>query len=123
MSNIIEIKTTDNSNEWIEESISKTIIKNYGFEHFHHIQEIGEGTFGKVYRAKWKNSEQYFALKSLKSLSAPNNATVKEIIHELELQREVDFHDNVIRFYGIAVSDNGIKKFLLYFYYYYLTSG
>ncbi|CAB5381730.1 unnamed protein product [Rhizophagus irregularis] len=31
-----------------------------------------------------------------------NCATIKELSHELNLHRDVDFHDNVIRFYGIT---------------------
>ncbi|CAB5200367.1 unnamed protein product [Rhizophagus irregularis] len=31
-----------------------------------------------------------------------NNITIKEIIRELKIQREVDFHDNFIRCYGIT---------------------
>ncbi|GBC22138.2 kinase-like domain-containing protein [Rhizophagus irregularis DAOM 181602=DAOM 197198] len=39
----------------------------------------------------------------------------KEIVNELKLQREVDFHENIIRFYGITTEiqcDNS-KKYLL----------
>uniref|UniRef100_U9TAN4 Protein kinase domain-containing protein n=2 Tax=Rhizophagus irregularis (strain DAOM 181602 / DAOM 197198 / MUCL 43194) TaxID=747089 RepID=U9TAN4_RHIID len=32
------------------------------------IQRIGTGGFGKVYRANWKNSDQYLALKSFFNL-------------------------------------------------------
>ncbi|GBC22427.2 kinase-like domain-containing protein [Rhizophagus irregularis DAOM 181602=DAOM 197198] len=31
-----------------------------------------------------------------------DNVTVKEIVRELKIQREVDFHDNIIRCYGIT---------------------
>ncbi|RGB29437.1 kinase-like domain-containing protein, partial [Rhizophagus diaphanus] len=31
-----------------------------------------------------------------------DNITVKEIVRELKIQREVDFHDNIIRCYGIT---------------------
>ncbi|CAB4413878.1 unnamed protein product [Rhizophagus irregularis] len=40
---------------------------------------------------------------------------IKEIVNELKLQREVDFHDNIIRFYGVATevqSDNS-KRYML----------
>ncbi|GBC22302.2 kinase-like domain-containing protein [Rhizophagus irregularis DAOM 181602=DAOM 197198] len=37
-----------------------------------------------------------------------DNITVKEIVRELKIQRDVDFHDNIIRCYGITKleSDN-----------------
>ena len=77
MSNNIE-----NSNEWvnwIEEAISKKHIKYYEYHYFSDIQEIGCGSFGKVYRAKWKNSHEHLALKSFNL----NNITIKEIVNEV----------------------------------------
>ncbi|CAB5381708.1 unnamed protein product [Rhizophagus irregularis] len=73
------------------------------------IKEIGSGNFGKVYRANWKNSDQYLALKSFFNL---NKATIKELSHEIDLHRDVDFHHNIIRFYGITKfnSENEIDK-------------
>ncbi|CAB4477970.1 unnamed protein product [Rhizophagus irregularis] len=103
-----EIQNTENTNEWInwiEEAIVKEYFKCYEYKHFSNIQEVGSGAFGKVYRANWKNSEQYIALKSFFNL---NNVTVKEIVHELKLQREMQFHDNVIKFYGITKFESGI---------------
>ncbi|CAB4396023.1 unnamed protein product [Rhizophagus irregularis] len=102
---------TNNSNEvnelffWIKEAISNNHIKFYEYKYFSDIQKIGTGHFGIVYRAKWKDLDQYFALKSFFSF---DSATIKELVHELELQREVAFHDNVINFYGITTRDQEI---------------
>ena len=77
------VEITDNSNEWvtwIEEAISKKYFKYYEFKHFNNIQEVGTGGNAKVYRANWKNSHRYFALKSFFNL---DNATVKEIVNEV----------------------------------------
>ena len=79
----VATQNTENANEWInwiEEAIFKRHIKYYEYEHFNNIEKIGSGGFGKVYRANWKNFENYFALKSFFSL---NNVTVKEIVHEV----------------------------------------
>ena len=81
--NITEMQDTENPNEWvkwIEEAIAKEYFKYYEYKHFSNIQEVGSGTFGKVYRANWKHPEQYLALKSFFDL---NNVTVKEIVHEV----------------------------------------
>ncbi|PKK76930.1 kinase-like protein [Rhizophagus irregularis] len=64
---------------WIEEAISKKHNKYYEFEIFKNIQEIGSGAFGKVFRANWKNFDNYLALKSFYNL---NKITLKEIVHE-----------------------------------------
>jgi hypothetical protein len=77
-----ELKITGNSNEWInwiEESISNKQIKYYDYKYFNNIQEIGFGSFGRVYRANWKNSQSYLALKSFTNF----NITVKEIVNEV----------------------------------------
>ncbi|EXX64757.1 uncharacterized protein OCT59_007099 [Rhizophagus irregularis] len=99
------MQNTKNTNEWvnwIEESISREYYRFYEHEHFSNIQIIGTGGFGKVYRASWKNSEQYLALKSFFNI---DNVTAKEIVHELKLQRDIQFHNNIIKFYGIAKFD------------------
>ncbi|CAB4379479.1 unnamed protein product [Rhizophagus irregularis] len=84
---------------WIEEAINKKHIKYYEYENFKNIQEIGSGTFGKIFRANWKCFDHYLAL---------------------ELQRHIDFHNNIIRFYGITKHEsctenifNPTKNYLL----------
>ncbi|PKY45902.1 hypothetical protein RhiirA4_460608 [Rhizophagus irregularis] len=102
MSSNIEMQETNN---WIEEITSKNQIKYYEYKNFHNIEKIGNNDFndfGEVYRAKWKNSDQYFTLKSLNL----DNVTVKEIIYEFELHREVDFQKNIIQFFGITNEEN-----------------
>ncbi|CAB4395471.1 unnamed protein product [Rhizophagus irregularis] len=97
---------------WIEEFIAKKQIKYYDYDHFNNMQEIGFGSFGKVYRANWKSSHSYLALKSFFNF----NAMAKEIVNELKLQREIDFHENIIRYYGITTenqSSNSKKYFLV----------
>ena len=83
MSNNTEPKIIGNSNEWanwIEEAITKNYFKYYEYNHFSNIQKIGTGGFGKVYRANWKNSEQYLALKTFFNL---DDITAKEVVHEV----------------------------------------
>jgi serine/threonine protein kinase len=74
---------TNSANEWFnwfEEAINKKQIKHYEYDQFHNIEKVGSGSFGKVYRAKWKNSHKYLALKSFFNL---NSATVEEIVNEV----------------------------------------
>ncbi|GES88000.1 kinase-like domain-containing protein [Rhizophagus clarus] len=110
------IQFTENLNEWnnwIEESIAKDYFKYYDFNHFSNFQEICFGNHGKVCRAKWKNSRNYLALKSFFNF---NNITIKEIVKELKIQHEVDFHENIIRFYGITTetqNDNSKNYWLV----------
>ena len=91
MSSNTEHKVTDNSNEWnhgIEEAIAKCCLKCYENKHFNNVQEIGSGVFGKVYRANWKNSQRYLALKFFFN---HNNSTVREIVHEVMIIQMIYF--------------------------------
>ncbi|CAB4379623.1 unnamed protein product [Rhizophagus irregularis] len=106
MSNNAELTKNSNGCNWIEEAISKKLIKYYEFDQFCNLQEIGFGGFGKVYRAIWKN---YYKHCALKSFFIFNDATLKAIVREIQLQREVDFHDNVIRFYGVTSTTSSSK--------------
>jgi hypothetical protein len=65
---------------WIEEAINKKHIRYYEYENFNNIQEIGSGSFGKVFRANWKNFKHYLVLKSFFNL---NKITLKEIVNEV----------------------------------------
>ncbi|PKC62504.1 kinase-like protein [Rhizophagus irregularis] len=81
----------------LEKDIEEEHLNYYDYKNFSHIEQIGIGGFGKVYRADWKNGlEQRLALKSFYHL---NNDILKEIIHEIKLERD---HKNVIRCYGIT---------------------
>ncbi|EXX72244.1 uncharacterized protein OCT59_008524 [Rhizophagus irregularis] len=104
-----------NSNEWIdwiEEAIAKKHIKYYDYKHFNNIQEIGSEGFGKVYRANWKSFHNHLALKSFLNF---NNITVKKIVNGINLQHEIDFHENIIHFCGITTANqnNNSKNYLL----------
>jgi hypothetical protein len=91
MSDNIIMHNTENKNEWtnwIEEAIDKEHIKYYEYKEFSNFQEIGTGGFGKVYRANWKGLEKCFALKSFFSL---NDITVKEIVREVILNKNISF--------------------------------
>jgi hypothetical protein len=92
MSDKNKLQIIENQNErisWIEEAISKKYIKYYEYKDFSNIQKIGHGQFGKVYRANWKNSEQYFTLKSLFNL---NNDSVMEIIREVIIKHKYNVY-------------------------------
>src|ERR1043165_2115641 len=89
------LEETENSNEWIEEAISKKHIKYYEYKCFHNFKEIGSGSSGKVYRASWK-SHRYLALKSFSN----NDNDVKEIVHEVIM---INIYFNLQNIYGILL--------------------
>jgi hypothetical protein len=84
---------------WIEEAISRKHIRYYEYEYFSNIQEIGVGGFGKVYRANYKSSEQYFVLKSLLNLES---SSIRELVNEViffGLHKVNFFFDTYFRIY------------------------
>jgi hypothetical protein len=90
MSNNLQLEIIGNSNEWInriEESISKKQIIYYDYKHFNNIQKIGFGSFGKVYRANWKNSYSYLALKSFFNF----DIIAEEIVNEVTIIKTYNF--------------------------------
>ncbi|PKK66089.1 hypothetical protein RhiirC2_45542 [Rhizophagus irregularis] len=94
----------------VEEAISKKIIKYYEYDNFNNIEEIGIGNFGRVFRANYKNSQHYLALKSFFNF---NEFTLEKIVRELKRQRDVNIHHNVIRFYGITKLNSGKIRLLI----------
>jgi hypothetical protein len=87
MSNNAELVNNSNDwNKWIEEAISKKLIKYYEFEQFYNIQEIGSGNFSKVYRANLKNSHRLYAIKSFFNI---NDTIVKEIVREVIIMSNI----------------------------------
>uniref|UniRef100_U9US96 Protein kinase domain-containing protein n=1 Tax=Rhizophagus irregularis (strain DAOM 181602 / DAOM 197198 / MUCL 43194) TaxID=747089 RepID=U9US96_RHIID len=90
---------------WIEEAISNKYLEYYKFEEFKNIESVGTcDNVGTTYRANWKNWRQIFGLKNLFYI---NDTTVKELVNELKLHRKVDFHDNIINFYGVSEACSG----------------
>ncbi|POG73474.1 kinase-like domain-containing protein, partial [Rhizophagus irregularis DAOM 181602=DAOM 197198] len=76
------LRTIPKENEWInwiEETIANKHIKYYEYKYFSEIQEIGIGGFAKVYRARWKMTGKYFALKTFYNFE---KISVKEIVNE-----------------------------------------
>ncbi|RGB37537.1 kinase-like domain-containing protein [Rhizophagus diaphanus] len=91
-------------NNWIEDAINNEHINCYEYKDFYNFEGIGSGGFGKVYRANWKDSHNIYALKSLKDSEA------KKFVDELKIQRKVNVHDNIIRFYGITKVDQNYSS-------------
>ncbi|CAB5204588.1 unnamed protein product [Rhizophagus irregularis] len=101
-------KQTDDSVDWVEKAINENYIKYYNCSEFTNIKEInGNGSAGKIYQANWKGADSPLVIKSSYKL------TIKEIVNELKIQREIDFHPNILRFYGISRLENQMNKFSL----------
>ncbi|CAB5366771.1 unnamed protein product [Rhizophagus irregularis] len=93
------LKDSNNYIDWLERSIADEHIKYYEYSDFKNIRPIGNGSYGEVNRANWKNTDDhFFALKSFSN----DKQTLEEIIKELKLHRSIDDYGNIIRFHGIT---------------------
>ncbi|CAB4426653.1 unnamed protein product [Rhizophagus irregularis] len=93
--------------DWIDQRIEEKHIKYYEYHDFNNLEVIGSGEFSKVYRANWKQTEKYFALK-LFNLDFDN--VVKKAVNEIKLHREVDFYDHILHkkyFLVLEYADGG----------------
>ena len=74
MSNVISLK------DWLEDSITNGYLNYYEYSEFKNIQPLGNGSYGSVVRANWKNTDTILAVKSF------NNQALtfyKEVINEV----------------------------------------
>ncbi|PKC00108.1 kinase-like protein [Rhizophagus irregularis] len=110
MSKNVEIKDLNYYLNWLERSIADENIKLYEYSNFKNIHQIGRGAYGNVYRVNCKVSNRVFALKSF--VDSNDKQTIREVIKELKLHRSVDYHENIIRLYGItSVEFDTIQKY------------
>ena len=71
------------TNEWIDKKIKDGDIHYFEYNEFSNLEEVGQGAFGVVYRADWKNCGVKVALKTLKIRTynhSINDKFLKEVI-------------------------------------------
>ncbi len=62
---IMDRKNNSNHHvDWIEKAICENCIKYYNYNGFNDVQEINSGPFGKIFTAKWKDTDTTMVLKS-----------------------------------------------------------
>ncbi|CAG8511113.1 8923_t:CDS:2 [Acaulospora morrowiae] len=95
--------TMNNQQIWLKEAVDQGKIKFIQFDTFSNIQVIAPGSFGKVSRAYWSIGEKNVSLKSLDNeYNSGDQHFYQELIKELRIAREVDFHDAINRFFGVS---------------------
>ncbi|CAB4426920.1 unnamed protein product [Rhizophagus irregularis] len=97
--------------QWIENSIQNGLIKLYKFEEFKNIYKIYDGQSVKVYSAVYKNN-YCVVIKSLHYRYDNNEVANNEIIREIQYYRQMRFHNNIAKFFG--VTKEGWRRFNLH---------
>ncbi|GBB84214.1 hypothetical protein RclHR1_10830005 [Rhizophagus clarus] len=89
-------------NEWIDTKIKDGNIDYTEYSEFSDVEKIGEGGFGIVKSAKWKNYGIKIALKTLINNSSVDENSMNEFVKELKNLKQVSFHPNINGFFGIT---------------------
>ena len=81
-------------------------------ENFQKIEKIGEGTYGIVYKAKDKITNQFVALKKIR-LEIESEGVPSTAIREISLLKELD-HPNIVALLDVVHAD--AKLFMVFEY-------
>lgn len=79
MSNISNNKNSNSHIDWLEKAIANEHLDYFEYSEFNNIQPIGNGSFGSVSRANWKNTDTIFALKCFDNRKSTLKAVVNEV--------------------------------------------
>ncbi|CAJ0853157.1 8663_t:CDS:2 [Entrophospora sp. SA101] len=88
-----------------EELINEKQLNLYEYEQFNEIEEISiKEERNKIYKADWKLKNVVVTLKELMIdvTSQENRSILHSFIDELKLRQKLDFHSNILKFYGIT---------------------
>mmetsp|Transcript_864 Transcript_864/g.1352 ORF Transcript_864/g.1352 Transcript_864/m.1352 type:complete len:382 (-) Transcript_864:46-1191(-) len=82
---------------------------------FKKIDNIGEGTYGKVFKAKDLSSKEVVALKLIKTKKAESDGMPTTALREIQLLKRMKGHPNIVNLKEIVGSIGSIHKFYLVF--------
>ena len=85
---------------------------NNKLDEFQKLEKIGEGTYGVVYKAKDKITNQFVALKKIR-LETESEGVPCTAIREISLLKELD-HPNVVQLLDVIHADQ--KLYLVFEY-------
>jgi len=74
---------------------------------------IGEGTYGKVYRAKDEETNQYLALKEIEFKNAEEGIT-STTIREIALLKQLASHPNIVKLFDVVMAQNTLTMVFEY---------
>ncbi|CAB4479524.1 unnamed protein product [Rhizophagus irregularis] len=96
--------------DWIKKAIENNFIKYYDHTEFKNKKEIenSNSSVRKIFRSNWNNTNTNLFVKISYEFD------VEKIVNELKMQKEVDFHINILRIYEISKLDNQYSLVLEY---------
>lgn len=98
---------------FISPSVQKALEPESKITDFEILDKLGEGSFGKVYKAKHKKTNVIYAIKSIDKLNKNNQEGKPYFRREIEIMYKVK-HPNIVRLYGHFEDDQNIYFVLEY---------
>ncbi|RHZ73862.1 hypothetical protein Glove_228g76 [Diversispora epigaea] len=95
-----------------ESALKNHFIKKFDYTKFENIKRIAGGGFGTVYRANSANSRKHVALKCLHE-HEDDKSFYEKFVKELTNILAVNYHDNIIKFYGISLDPSTETYYLV----------
>ncbi|XP_015370502.1 PREDICTED: cyclin-dependent kinase 2-like [Diuraphis noxia] len=95
------------SRQFVKEGPTKNVSINVNYDK---LEQIGEGTYGVVYKALDKQTNKFVALKKVRMESSAEGVP-STAMREISLLKEIN-HENVVKLYDVIMSD---KKLFLVF--------
>ncbi|CAJ0760828.1 16910_t:CDS:2, partial [Entrophospora sp. SA101] len=81
----------------------------YDYNSFQYIEFIDGGLFGTISRAFSKHHQELVALKSI---NIDQKYTFEQFLNEAKQHRKVEFHSNILSFYGITKEKKHKKNYM-----------
>ncbi|CAJ0642752.1 15729_t:CDS:2, partial [Entrophospora sp. SA101] len=78
----------------------------YDYNSFQNIEFIDNGSFGTISLGFSKHHQELVALKSI---NIDQKYTFEQFLNEAKQHRKVEFHSNILSFYGITKENKSIK--------------
>ena len=99
MENKIQLNKVKNRFLFISPSVQNGLEAETKITDFDLLEKLGEGSFGKVYRAKHKKTAAIYAIKFIDKLNKNNQEGKPYFRREIEIMYKVR-HPNIVRLYG-----------------------
>ncbi|CAH1764148.1 14288_t:CDS:2, partial [Entrophospora sp. SA101] len=81
----------------------------YDYNSFQYIEFIDGGLFGTISRAFSKHHQELVALKSI---NIDQQYTFEQFLNEAKQHRKVEFHSNILKFYGVTKEKKHKKNYM-----------
>ncbi|CAG8605315.1 2267_t:CDS:2 [Diversispora eburnea] len=101
----------ENSKLHLEDAFRHKFIKFISYSELENLTRVDSGKFGSIHTAYWHKLRKIVAVKRLHSF-AQNDTAIQNFVHELQIQKRVEYHDRMIRIFGVS-QDPSNRDYLL----------